>query len=313
MCAKPALARCGLVAGILWHQGRSKCDGYGRLPGDPEILAFEVMPTWLAVGQVTAEAIRDARDAMARAHIWHLYRDPVTGAEYVEYEGYDAEQTPSYLAKRAARPTYPDPPDRPDLKDASRLHYQGKGKPAEPPTTNLHGSTDLSASAAGVPSPAQAQGAVPGHGVAEKAEAPQSGFERDGKRYRDWEHWFETKTATVPGQGRDAGEIRSMRDAGTEDALIVEAISRAIAEPKARMKLAYAKGILAEWALSGIRTMAQLQAGESRPAGDSGTPQTPEGPPDEDDDRPRSPYAERARQQAEALLRGDTHATAAAV
>jgi hypothetical protein len=136
------------------------------------------------VGQVTVEEIRDARDAMVRARIWHLYRDPTTGFEYVEYEGYDAEQTPSYLAKRAARPTYPDPPDRPDLKAADRLHYQGKGKPAEASTTTTHGSADLPAETKpGVPSPAVAQGAVPGHGGAEQTEAqvaPQEPIFPDG-------------------------------------------------------------------------------------------------------------------------------------
>jgi hypothetical protein len=116
---------------LLYFQGRARCDPYGRLPGDPEILHHEVMSTWASEQQWTDDDFRQARDALVQARVMHLYT--VAGVEYLEYEHYDDDQDPSRLKRRAAKFTYPDPPDRPELAAARRPHNVGESKKGKAP------------------------------------------------------------------------------------------------------------------------------------------------------------------------------------
>jgi hypothetical protein len=112
MVSRPDLAKCGLVAGLMWFQGRARCDSYGRLPAHPDRLLGDVMFQWMLKGKVARQEIEEAREQLIAAGLWYFYE--VNGEAYVEYVGWDADYPPSVLRRRG-RPVHPDPPDREDL------------------------------------------------------------------------------------------------------------------------------------------------------------------------------------------------------
>lgn len=164
-----ALVRAGLLAAHLYSLGTAHTDPYGRLEAAPGWLAENVLAAMFLSGATTEGEVCKARDALVREGLWHLYR--VNGREYVEYEGYDGDQTGQYLPRRAAKPKHPDPPDRPDLWARNRTHRplaKGEAEPTEPAQPS--GSADLPAA------PTKPTG-VPTSGAAVSSKGEGGGFD----------------------------------------------------------------------------------------------------------------------------------------
>ena len=237
----PRLARAGKDAAILYLQGRTRCDSYGRLPGDPERITAEVTPQWAFKGHISEQEIRDARDALIEQGLWYCYA--VGGVEYIEYEGFDGDQQPSWLSKRGQTPTYPDPPDRPELAAKARMNYKGKTKqdspPPMPPTT------------ARVPPRTEEQSAVSAGETV--AQGPHGGEKvRETEDYRDWEHWYFQKTGSFP-SAKERSQMDDLKAKGATDQLIVTAIQKA-QDDKADRPVAWARKVVADLMLYNIRT-----------------------------------------------------------
>jgi DnaD/phage-associated family protein len=124
ICDSRKLAQAGLLAQILYTNGTTKCDNYGRLEGATSKLQSVVLPALCLFGGITEAQVAAAADALVDVGLWHRYE--VNGKVFIEYERYDEEQRPDYLSRRGAKPTFPDPPDRHDLAAANRPHLPPK-------------------------------------------------------------------------------------------------------------------------------------------------------------------------------------------
>ena len=287
----PRLARVGPMGATLYLLGRSRCDSYGRLPGDPELLIARICAHFGFRGHTNVEDIRELRDALVQQRLWHLYT--VDGVEYIEIEDHDQDQAPSNLSKRGSRSMHPDPPDRPDLWVANRSHYVSKTKPAadppppQPPTP------------ARVPPRTEEQSAVSaGETVAQE---PHGGEKvRDSEDYRLFErscrdchldHWL-NPTAF------DQLYARAVSVTGRQWQILFEVAREAIMSstgrsPNVQYALRIMENLPAE-VLTRVQARDHFEA-RRKPAEPAPQPL----PPDEEDD----PIAARVREQSAALLR----------